>query len=423
VKSLNGSKENEMARKDYKKLKGTVGIYQNTKTKKYFAEKKISGKNHTASFDTLYEAKEWRENFDGTDYSPKECIPDSSHATLKEVWETMQQDHFPTLATSTKMIWHRRYTLWKIIEHLPMNQITPSRITSWVNHWVEEFKQDDYQKERGKAGRCNLNNELNMFVTIFNWYKESEKYEKEAHLLTNPVKKKHRQLGFIKPVPDKKKQIDLEDALLFFEYLKPLYKELAMMQFYCAARVGEIAGLQWSNIDMKNRRMLIKHTVVWDEQKVFLELKPFPKNKEPRPVFITDEIMQILKQRDCFRELSCDYVFHVEGKPINYGTVLVNYVNAQRKSGVPYSGTHILRHGMAKLARQVGGGLDAVMAMTGHKDVKLANHYSKCDEDDQREFSEKIMEHIRKHKNQSKEAATSFSNVVSLSRYKSGTNG
>lgn len=78
---------------------------------------------------------------------------------------------------------------------------------------------------------------------------------------------------------------------------------------------------------------------------------------------------------------------------------------------------------MAKLARQVGGGLDAVMAMTGYKDVKLANHYSKCDEDDQREFSEKIMEHIRKHKNQSKEAATNFSNVVSLSRYKSGTNG
>lgn len=68
---------------------------------------------------------------------------------------------------------------------------------------------------------------------------------------------------------------------------------------------------------------------------------------------------------------------------------------AQRKSGVPYSGTHILRHDMAKLARQVGGGLDAVIAMTGHKDLKLADHYSKCDEDDHKHFSEKIMEHIR----------------------------
>tara|TARA_Y100000768_G_scaffold386975_1_gene376789 strand:+ start:1794 stop:2303 length:510 start_codon:yes stop_codon:yes gene_type:complete len=169
--------------------------------------------------------------------------------------------------------------------------------------------------------------------------------------------------------------------------------------------------------------MLIKHTVVWDSHKMFLELKPFPKNKEPRPVFITDEILEILEQRKVFKERKCDYVFHVEENPINYGAVLVNYRNAQRKSGVPYTGTHILRHGMAKLARQVGGGLDAVMAMTGHKDIKLADHYSKCTEDDQREFSEKIMEHIRESRSSGSKETTSFQNVISLSQYKSGTNG
>lgn len=93
---------------------------------------------------------------------------------------------------------------------------------------------------------------------------------------------------------------------------------------------------------------------------------------------------------------------------------------------MPYTGTHILRHGMAKLARQVGGGLDAVLAMTGHKDLKLADHYSKSTEDDQKEFSQKIMEHIRKMKlgdvvkNQVEES--DFENVVSLKKYKTGTN-
>ena len=56
--------------------------------------------------------------------------------------------------------------------------------------------------------------------------------------------------------------------------------------------------------------------------------------------------------------------------------------------------THILRHGMAKLARKVGGGLDAVIAMTGHKDLKLADHYSKLDSEYKKEVSEKIMEYI-----------------------------
>jgi integrase len=413
----------KMAKKNYKKIKGTVGIYQNISTKRYLAEKKIKGKNHNSTFKTLYEAKEWRKKYDGTEDSLLINHERSHCATLKEVWEVMQKDHFPTLATSTKMIWRRRYNLLELIEHLPMDQITPSRITSWVQHWVNEFSKDEYQEQRGNARRCNLNNEINMFVTIFNWYKQSETFEKEALFLTNPIKRKHRTLGFIKPVPDKKKQISLVDAYLFFEYLRPLYKEIAMLQFYCAARIGEIAGLQWSNIDFKNRRMLIKHTVIWDSHKVFLELKPFPKNKEPRPVFITDEILEILEQRKAFKECKCDFVFHVEKNPINYGTVLVNYKSAQRKSGVPYSGTHILRHGMAKLARQVGGGLDAVMAMTGHKDIKLADHYSKCNEDDQREFSEKIMEHIRKSRSKGSQESTSFENVVSLSQYRSGTNG
>ena len=107
--------------------------------------------------------------------------------------------------------------------------------------------------------------------------------------------------------------------------------------------------------------MIIKETCVWDmSSKVFIELKEFPKNKEPRVCFLTDEILEILFQRKAFQIRGNNYVFHVEGRPLNYGTIQVNYRGAQRKSGVPYSGTHILRHGMAKLARKVGGGLDAV---------------------------------------------------------------
>ncbi len=44
--------------------------------------------------------------------------------------------------------------------------------------WVEHFKTEEYQTSgRGKAGRCNLKNELNMFVSIFYWYKQSEVFE------------------------------------------------------------------------------------------------------------------------------------------------------------------------------------------------------------------------------------------------------
>lgn len=406
--------------KYFKKIAGAKGIYQNRSTLKYLAEKRIRGKLYSESFVSLFEAKQWQKKFDGTPLNSPGSI-EGNFSTLKDVWEGMQKHHFPLLSSSTKEIWKRRYRLLVMLEHLPMNLITPSKISEWVSYWVQHFSSEEYQSSgRGVAGRCNLNNELNMFVTIFNWYKQSELFEAEAQPLTCPVKKKHRQMGFVKALPDKRKQINLEHAFLFFEFLRPLYRDLAQMQFYSAGRIGEVAGIQWKNVDLINRRLLIKETCVWDaEVKTFKELKPFPKNRESRAVFITDEILAILKRRETFRIPGNNFVFHVEGAPLNYCTIQVNYREAQRKSGVPYTGTHILRHGMAKLARQVGGGLDAVLAMTGHKDLKLADHYSKCTEDDQRNVSEQIMEHIREKLSASDNPKADLGNVLRLPKAKS----
>jgi len=416
-----------MSKKDYRKLKGQVGIYKHHSTKNYLAMKKVDGKVHQKTFSSLYEAKKWHKSFEGVEEAEK-----SSCSTLKEVWETMQRVHFPLLATSTKAIWFRRYEPWKKLEKLPMDEITPARISKFVQNLVLYYKSDFYQSGgRGQAGRCNLNNELNLFKTIFNWYKESEEFEKEALSLTNPIKRKHKEMGFIKPVPDKRKKITLEHVLIFFHHLSPVYKELAKVQFFTAGRVGEISGLQWSNIDMHNKRMLIKDSCIWDmTNKTFIELKPFPKNKEARSAYLTDELLEVLKIRHALRIEGCDFVFHVDGRPLNYGTIQINYRKAQKKGKLPYSGTHILRHGMATLARKVGGGLDAVIAMTGHKDIKLADHYSKCDEEDQKDVSLKVMDYIKTQsailsdevKNDFKENLEEDSNVISIFPKKLATN-
>jgi integrase len=137
-------------------------------------------------------------------------------------------------------------------------------------------------------------------------------------------------------------------------------------------------------------------TCVWcNTSKTFVELKKFPKNREPRPFYITDPLMEILERRLAFKTASSDYVFHIEGEPLNYCTIQVNFRQAQRVSGIPYRGTHILRHGMAALARKVWGGLDGAIAVTGHRDVKLADHYSKLDGGFQKEVALKVDEYMR----------------------------
>lgn len=398
----------------YKAVPKNPGIFHNVKSGRYQARKSVQGKQFKETFDTIYDARLWHATFDGQ----KSAVKKLTTSTLQDVWTEMQRTHFTVLAKSTRDIWLRRFEL--LTDFLPyrMEEITSSVITTWVEKQVGFFKSEEYtNNSRGEAKRCNLDNELNLFTTIFNWYKTSETFEAEAISLLNPVRLNHKRMGFIKAKPVKNKSITLDAALQFFNCVKPLYRDLALLQYYTASRIGEVAGAQWPRIDFENRQMIIMETCRWDGQtKMFVELNPFPKNKEPRIVYITDEIMEILQRRLSYKVEGNDFVFHVQGAPLNYSTIQMNYRDAQRKANIPFRGTHILRHGMAKLARKVGGGLDAVVAMTGHKDYKLANHYSKLDSEYQKEISEKIMDHMNDHINAAAESVDS-SNVLRIANF------
>ncbi len=399
----------------YQALKNNPGIWKHKTSGQFLARKKIRGKSYRKTFRTIRQAIEWRNNFGEQEALTKKAVC----SKLKDVWTEMQRQHFPILADSTQEIWIRRYALLKDLEDLPMDRITSSVLSSWVERHVGYFKSDFYENDcRGRAKRCDLINELNLLVTIFNWYKRSETFEIECKGISIPVGTHHKKMSFIRSKPVKNLAITIEHALKFFAHVKPLYVELSTLQYYTASRIGEVAGLHWSRVDFENKRLVIMETLCWDQQtKVFKKINPHPKNKVPRPIYMTPEIEAILRARLPFKQNDCPLVFHVEGKPLNYGTIQLNYREAQRKSGVPYTGTHIFRHGMAKLARRVGGGLDAVIAMTGHKDFKLADHYSKLDEEFHQEVSEKVMSAIRLKMDQLPGESES-DNVVSINQFR-----
>lgn len=394
------------------------GIRKDTLSGRYQALKKINGKQHAESFDSIRQALNWRNTFNGTRQAK---VGLKATSTLGDVWKRMKELHFPSLEKSTRRIWERRWTSLSDLADYHMEDISSTVINRWLEKKKKYFISDEYAAlGRGVAGRCNLYNELNLFQTIFNWYKSEDEFEEESKDLSTPLRPRHKNMAFIKDTPKKPddKKIPVEAAFKFFSALSELYRDLAMMQFYCAGRVGEVAGIQISNIYADQEYLLIKNTVIWNDHKYFDYLKSFPKNKEQRRVHIHAAIKEILERRLKAKKQGCDYLFHVDGKPLNYATIQSNYRWAQKKTGIPYTGTHCLRHGMATLARKVGGmGLDSVIAMTGHKDLKLADHYSKIDGEVQKETSLKILEHIN-GLNLKETSRTLPSNVVPFRRVK-----
>jgi len=373
------------------------GIRKNVVTGRYQAKKKIKGRQYAETFDSVREAIHWKNTFDGTKVAEKMTLT----STLGHVWNRMKELHFPSLELSTQRIWERRWNHLEDLADYHMEEITSTVINRWIEKKKKWFLSDEYAAlGRGYAGRCNLYNELNLFQTIFNWYKGEDEFESESSEVANPLRPRHKNMAFIKDPPKKPddKKIPVEAAFKFFSALPELYRDLAMTQFYCAGRISEISGIQISNLYLDQEYILIKDAVVWcNSSKVFEYLKPFPKNKEPRRVHIHAALKEIIDRRLKLRWPGSNFLFHVEGKPLNYCTIQSNYRMAQMKTGIPYTGTHCLRHGMATLARRVGGmGLDSVIAMTGHKDLKLADHYSKIDGEVQKETSLRILDHIQK---------------------------
>ncbi len=381
----------------YKNVPKHPGIRKQEVTGRYQALKKIKGKQYSETFDSLRQAIHWKNTFNGTRVEEKPKIT----STLGDVWKRMKELQFPSLELSTRRIWERRWMHLSDLADYHMEDITSTVINNWIVKKKEWFASDEYAAlGRGFAGRCNLYNELNLFTTIFNWYKAEDEFEEESKDLTTPVRPRHRNMAFFKDTPKKPddKKIPVEAAFKFFSVLPELYRDLAMVQFFCAGRIGEVAGIQIPNIYLDQEYFLIKDSVVWcNSSKVFEYLKPYPKNKETRRVHIHAELRQIIDRRLKARKPGCKFLFHIDGRPLNYCTIQSNYRMAQVKTGIPYTGTHCLRHGMATLARRVGGmGLDSAIAMTGHKDLKLADHYSKIEGEVQRETSLKVLDHIQK---------------------------
>lgn len=388
-----------MNKKDYEKLPRHRGVYKHKKSGRFLAVKKIKGKQFSETFDKVRDALHWRNTFDGI--KRKKKVWQKTTPTLFEVWEAMRELHFPTLERSTIEIWERRFKVLHKIHRINMEDFKPSLI----DEWIRETK--DYYLKLPKNKRYNLRNELNLLGTIFRWYRNEP--EIGDYKFISPILDRHKKSCIIKELPPRNKKIKPDEVIKFLHHLPILYKDLAWFQFLTASRIGEAAGAQIKNINLEKKELMIKECCVWDQtNKVFYYLKPFPKNNQVRYCYINDFLLDIIERRLENKAKDCDFLFHYQGKPINYCTIQSNYRKALREAGLPYTGTHMLRHGMATLARSLTRSLDATMAMTGHKDIKLADHYSEIGREVQKETSMMIEEHLKQ--------VVGLDNVLSFNR-------
>jgi len=126
-------------------------------------------------------------------------------------------------------------------------------------------------------------------------------------------------------------------------------------------RRGEIAKLKWSDVDLEQRYIYVNET----------------KNDDCRSIPINESLYQILVNLK--NSASSIYVFTTrEGKPyISKNLWRTAWDNAFKKAGIDYCTFHHLRHTFtSRLIVDEKEDYATVMALTGHKDIRMLQRYS-----------------------------------------------
>jgi len=370
-------------------------IRKDTITGTFQAYKRVNGIKVSKTFSKISDAMKWRS---GTILEIKPKILSSKNLTIEteyngrvtertfeEIWVEYREINLSEFETAT--IEHNDYliTTFNDLQHFKMHQLTPELLDGFIRS----------QKELAlvkQSPRYNFKRPLSLFRTICNWYRENYDFK-----FTTPVLKRHFSIGVIKEIPKREKKMSSDEYLLFLSTLTDEYRDIAQTQFYLAARISEIAGLQFSSLDFKNRSIAIDHVVVWGKDKQFLELKNYTKNGEIRFVHMNDTLYEIFQRRLIFKAPNSNYVFHEYGNPLSYRKFQHHYNLALKRCGLShrFSGTHIMRHSMATITRMVTGSLESTQAITGHRDQRMVQMYASMPEKRNQEGVTQVEAHLK----------------------------
>ena len=343
---------------------------------KYLATKSINGKRFYAEFDKEKDAIKWRKTFNPYLSKKKKSslfqIPVDFEAngknkelTFGDVLAMYGKQYLISLEKSTQVKKVGRLNRFSEgLTDIPMFAFNSETIT---NH-LEAFKLKSF---KAKSPRFNFEKELKDIKSVFNWY-----IQNKDQSFSNPVTPIHFKIGKIKDLPPKKKYVPIDEIKLFLDHLPPMYQSLAKVMYILALRVGEAAALSDDTVDFKLKEIHLDYVIVWIKGRP--ELKRGDKTGTDATMPMSDVIeRELLKMKES-RPKGCKLFFHLKGKPLRHAQILKVFNKALSDAGLPYTGTHILRHSMATEARRAFG-LDASQAILRHSSARMSEHYALAD--------------------------------------------
>ena len=348
-----------------------------TRVKRYFA--------------TLDEARAWQNHLrhpasdadgaaDGTPKTPK-------GPTFREIYEAFLAKKVSVLSKGTQANYARYIRLY-FQDVLPMNvhAISPQFIDNWID-WLRATRSRFPQSRQ----RTNFDHELSVMRSILQFY--GNYYDDPTFRL--PMKSRHAEDSRIRKSEPKLK--DLTEAefrkfrdVLAKQKLGHILAPMATVQFYEALRISEAAGLFFEDLNLNFRQpqdstiRVCRHVYYPRDEEGKMEILPGFKNagggdRSVKELYLFPEAFEALKS--VFKVGARGLIFGVDAKmPLTYRQIQSAYDQAFHKAGLPYRGTHVLRHGgCRRVYNATGGDLALAQQLLGNSDLQSTLVYAQRD--------------------------------------------
>jgi integrase len=284
---------------------------------------------------------------------------------LLEKWKPF---HFLQLERSTQQTYEKRLPNLDYLKACPVEQITTSVVDDLVTDWVTNYP---------KSGqRQTFEKELHLLKVVLNFYR---KRINPSYAI--PVLDEHyRAADMAKKADAGVQSLSQEELAAFLDDLRnsksPQFASIALAQFCLGLRIGEVCGLYWDAIDIKNRVVRIERTIVWDQITWEPRVKESPKNGKVRVLVIPKILVLELERLKAVRDPKVPFVFHCHGRPMNRQTVGKAYNRALGRLGYKHvKGTHMVRKTSATLANEFTGDFYAVSKLMDHSSPNVTLKY------------------------------------------------
>lgn len=166
-------------------------------------------------------------------------------------------------------------------------------------------------------------------------------------------------------------------------------------------RIGEICGLQWSDIDLATRSLHVRRTV----ERIYLVEDPHPRTRliistpktknSTREIPLSKELLRVLKP--LLRVVNRDYYVLTNAPQPTEPRTYRNYFNQVIRSlGIPHLRFHGLRHSFATRCIESRCDYKTVSVLLGHADISTTlNLYVHPNDEQKRLCIDKMMRSIQ----------------------------